>query len=270
MGKTWFTPNWPTPNNVKSLVTTRLGGCSLDDYASFNLGGHVGDNAQHVESNRRLLYSSLPEEVTWLNQVHGTEVMTFETEDDGCVTPTADGVFTRLPKRVCAVMTADCLPILICDKYGREVAALHAGWRSLSDGVIVEGVRRFIAQSSDLMAYLGPAISQPYFEVGGEVLEHFRQQWFARAKKTNTNTSQVNYGEAIHYQHSIEDFFQSVNGRQGKFLADLKGIAKAELNALGVQQIFDDGWCTWANNDQFYSHRKEQPTGRFASLIWLE
>lgn len=241
----FFVPSWPQPNNVHSLVTTRLGGLSVSPYDSMNLGSHVGDVLEHVDANRRLLSKYVKGDMAWLEQVHGTDVVCLDAPQGGGL-PQADAAFTSKPGKVCAVLTADCIPILLCSRTGDRVAAVHAGWRGLSMGVVDAAVKALTPEPSTLMAYIGPCISREYFEVEIDVIEEFeRQGW-----------DQVD-------QHYVVDKL-----RPGKFYMDLVSLARSRLVELGITNIHGEGYCTYAN-EHFYSHRRDGKTGRFASLIWL-
>ena len=234
-------PNWPAPKNVHALQTTRTGGISLAPYDSLNLGSHVKDNPIHVAQNRQMLNQFLPSEPVWLNQVHGINVVDAANTD--CV-PDADASFTTRKNVVCVTMTADCLPILVCDSAGTAVASIHAGWRSLCDGVIEATIAKMQTNSSDLMAWLGPAIGSNAFEVGAEV----RAQFMAKDEKA----------ELAFKQHN------------DKYLADIYQIATQRLNNLGITQIYGGGECTFTDEKRFFSFRRDGATGRMATLIWLE
>ncbi|WP_111643323.1 peptidoglycan editing factor PgeF [Marinimicrobium alkaliphilum] len=246
----WITPEWPAPASVRACITTREGGVSEGSYASFNLATHVGDAAAKVSANRARLRAqlSLSQEPQWLEQVHGTQVV--DARADGWVR-TADGCDTETPGLACTVLTADCLPVLLCNRQGTRVAAVHAGWRGLAGGIVGVAVGRFQEPSESLMAYLGPAISQPAFEVGVEVLEAF----FEGAR----SDAQV---DAIAGAFTPSD-------RPLKFHADIYTLARAELAALGVTAVYGGNFCTYAERDRFYSYRRDKTTGRQASLIWL-
>ncbi len=237
-------PNWPAPANVKTIQTTRQGGVSLPPYASLNLAMHVGDAAAAVKENRQLLRPFLPSEPVWLNQVHGVAVL-----DAAMVrgVPDADATFSTQANVVCVTMTADCLPILLCDKAGTVVAAVHAGWRSLCDGVIEAAVAKMAVAPSEILAWLGPAIGPAAFEVGLEVRAQFMQ-----------HDSQAALAFKAHGD---------------KWLANLYVIAKQRLNALGVQGIYgasmQQDFCTHTDAARFFSFRRDRLTGRMASLIWL-
>ncbi|HQO16105.1 MAG TPA: peptidoglycan editing factor PgeF [Methylotenera sp.] len=240
----FISPNWPAPANVKALQTTRLGGVSVAPFASLNLGAHVNDNPISVAKNRQLLSSYLPSEPVWVNQVHGVEVI--DAAHSTCL-QNADASFTTKPNVVCVTMTADCLPVLLCDKAGSVVAAVHAGWRGLCDGVLEAAVSNMPVQASEILAWLGPAIGPNAFEVGGEV----RAQFIAKdAQAENAFKAQGN-----------------------KWLGDIYQIARQRLNQLGVTQIYggsvNENFCTYTDATRFYSFRRDNVTGRMASLIWL-
>ncbi len=243
-GVGWIAPDWPAPSNVHAGCTTRQGGISDVPYDSLNLGDHVGDVLGAVTKNRALLkqHRKLPSDPVWLKQVHGSHVV-----DAGCVQgiPEADASFTNHSGVVCAVMTADCLSVLLCDKGGSVVAAVHAGWRGLADGVIEAAVLHMGVSASKLMAWLGPAIGPTVFEVGEEVRERFVSA----------------------DQNAVEAFKPS---RQGHWLADLSQLARQRLVELGVRDVYGGHWCTYSDNARFYSYRRDGVTGRMASLIWLE
>lgn len=246
-----ITPDWPAPANVRSYISTRAGGVSLTPYAGNNLGLHVGDNPAHVATNRAQLSVELglQNSPQWLEQIHGVKVVNAKT--DGLVR-TADGSYTNQPAHACLVMTADCLPILLCDKQGTQVAALHCGWRSLARGICARGLQKFSAKPGDILAYLGPAISQPHFEVGVDVLEAFFKSVRDHRHADQIAAAFVSAQRPLH------------------FYADIYALARAELNALGVTAIYGGDYCTYADEVRFYSFRRDKVTGRMASLIWLE
>ncbi|MCB5187660.1 peptidoglycan editing factor PgeF [Methylobacillus caricis] len=235
-------PDWPAPANIKAVQTTRLGGISQFPYQSLNLGMHVGDNALHVAANRQLLNIHVPTEPVWLNQVHGIRVIDAATAN--CV-PDADASFARTRNTVCAVMTADCLPVLLCDQAGSVVAAVHAGWRSLLDGVIEASVAAMASPGTELLAWLGPAIGPEAFEVGDDV----RLAFIAR-------------------DAAAEQAFRP--GSEGKWLADIFMLGRQRLANVGVTRVYGGGQCTYSHPERFFSFRRDQATGRMASLIWLE
>lgn len=234
-------PDWPAPPNVRALQTTRSGGVSVGAYASLNLGDHVGDDPVAVARNRELLCAALPSDPAWLKQVHGNVV----AEADGMAgVPDADASVARKPGTVCAVMTADCLPLLLCDQAGTTVAAAHAGWRGLADGVIEATVRAMDIAPEELLVWLGPAIGPQAFEVGNEVRQAFM------AFDANAADAFVPRGE--------------------KWLADIYLLARQRLALLGVTQVYGGGLCTYSDQNRFYSYRRDGATGRMASLIWLD
>ncbi|MEZ0211260.1 MAG: peptidoglycan editing factor PgeF [Methylophilus sp.] len=237
----FISPDWPAPANVKALQTTRAGGFSTGNYASLNLGDHVKDNPLHVAHNRQSLSPFLPTEPVWLQQVHGIRVIDASTSS--CI-ETADASFATRKEVVCVTMTADCLPVLLCDEAGSVVAAIHAGWRSLCDGVIEATVKAMPVEAAQLMAWLGPAIGPDAFEVGGEV----RAQFIAQDAQAET----------------------AFRPQGDKWLGDLYTIARQRLNTLGIHQIYGGGRCTFNEPDTFFSFRRDGDTGRMATMIWLE
>lgn len=240
----FITPNWPAPANVKALQTTRIGGVSQGPYTSLNLGEHVKDDPLAVAHNRQLLSPYLPSEPVWLNQIHSTEVI--DAAKSGCL-ENADGAFTTQADVVCVTMTADCLPVLLCDKAGTVVAAVHAGWRGLCDGVIEAAIAKMPVKSEDIMAWLGPAIGPNAFEVGDDVREQFMQ------KDVQAISAFTSHGD--------------------KWLCDIYTIAKQRLTAVGVKAIYgssvNEEFCTYTDEARFFSFRRDNVTGRMASLIWL-
>jgi YfiH family protein len=240
----WLAPDWPVPPGVRVISTLRGGGVSHGRYASLNLGDHVEDDAARVADNRRQLRSAarLPAEPDWLEQVHGVAVADL---DQPMVSKTADAAVTRQVGRVCAILTADCLPMILAARSGESVAAAHAGWRGLAAGVIESTVRALGLPGEQLQAWLGPAIGPKNFEVGTEVREALVA------------------GDA-----AAESAFRP-NAR-GRFMADLGLLAKQRLERLGVHRIYGGGDCTYADPKRFFSHRRDGLTGRQATLIWRE
>lgn len=236
-----ITPDWPAPSNVRAFSTLRRGGFSQGVFSGLNLGLHVNDDPLSVEKNRDLLVKSLnlPNPPLWLNQVHGTRVIQADAAND----LNADGSYTRKPEVVCAVMTADCLPILLCDADGSRVAAVHAGWRGLASGVLESAIESF--DSAELLAWMGPAIGPNAFEVGIDVLNAF--------------TEKLDGAESAFKPHGEQNW-----------LADLYRLAELTLKQSGVQQIFGGGLCSFSDPENFFSYRRDGQTGRMASLIWLE
>jgi polyphenol oxidase len=243
----WIEPDWPAPAGVRALSTLRGGGVSAPPYASLNLGAHVGDAPEAVAANRRALAAAagLPAEPAWLAQVHGAEVVDLDAVGHEGISPRADAAFTRRTGRVCAILTADCLPILLAADSGDVVAAAHAGWRGLAGGVIEATVRALGVAPARLMAWLGPAIGPQHFEVGSEVREALLQ------------------GDL-----GAQDAF--VPNARGRFMADLAALARRRLAALGVSRVYGGGHCTFGDSERYFSHRRDGVTGRQATLIWLE
>ena len=239
---------WPLPAGIRAAFTTRRGGRSAAPWNSFNLGTHVGDAPDAVAANRARLRSllALPSEPLWLSQVHGAAVVVLEACASGEV-PVADGAVARTPGGVCAIMVADCLPVLFASRDGTRIGAAHAGWRGLAAGVLENTVTALAVAPAELTAWLGPAISQPHFEVGDEV----------RAAFVDRDADAAPY------------FTSNENGR---WLADLSGLARRRLAALGIVDIHGGGWCTVADRERFFSHRRDGQkagnTGRMAALIW--
>jgi len=235
-------PDWPAPANVKALQTTRHGGISAVPYDTLNLGLHVGDDPVRVNRNRQLLAPLMPSEPVWLEQVHGTVVA---DADAAACRVVADACIARKHGSVCVVMTADCLPVLLCDEQGTVVGAAHAGWKGLVSGVIEATVREMGVAPQRLMAWLGPAIGPEAFEVGAEVRAAFMAQ-DPRAAGAFTP-----YGD------------------QGKFHADLYKLARQRLAALGITRIFGGNFCTFHQRDKFFSYRRDGVTGRMGTFVWL-
>ena len=235
-------PEWEVPAAVRAFVTTRAGGYSEGPYAGFNLGQHVGDDDSHVARNRAELVKalSLPQEPSWIRQTHSTQAVVLEQESHR----EADAAITRKPGMVAVIMTADCLPIMLCDREGSEVAALHAGWRGLQGGIIDATLERMQTPNSELQAWIGPGISQENFEVGDEV-----------------------YAAFVESIDSCEGFF--VPHGAGHWLCDLPGIAQHVLERQGITGVTRDPHCTYRDESMFYSYRRDGITGRMASLIWI-
>lgn len=241
-------PQWPVPGNIFAGTTTRVGGVSTAPYASFNLGHHVGDEALAVARNRRILAASLPPgtAVQWLSQVHGVRVV---QANPGSQYPQADAAWSQEPGIACAVLSADCLPVLFCAAGGDRVAAAHAGWRGLLEGVLEATVSALARDPGQLLAWLGPAIGPRAFEVGPEVKERFLA---------------VSGGaEAA----AVEACFVRNAANPGHYFADLYALARLRLRALGLTRVFGGGLCTLSDSQRFYSYRREGQTGRMASII---
>lgn len=243
----YIEPDWPAPANVIAFTTVREGGVSEGQFSSFNLGDHVGDEPGTVAVNRAHLQRLLPAqtEIQWLTQVHGVDVC---AATRGGSSITADASWTMQPSLACAVMTADCLPVLLTDRRGTVVASAHAGWRGLQAGVLEHTVAAMPVNPGELLAWLGPAIGPAAFEVGSEVREAF----IAAVPGVAT-----------------EGCFQPSPGRPGYYLADLYGLARARLKLSGVDAVFGGDFCTFSQAETFYSYRRDGQTGRMASLILI-
>ncbi len=237
-----YVPDWAVPANVRALQTTRNGGVSQAPWASFNLGDHVGDEPAEVAANRAALCAHLPAEPRWLTQVHGTVAVDADQRPE---IREADAAFARQPGSVCVVMTADCLPVLLCDRQGTVVAAAHAGWRGLLAGVLESTVAAMNVQPGDLLAWLGPAIGPRCFEVGDEV----RNAFVAESPAAD---------------------LAFVSQQPGKWLCDIYLLARQRLQGMGVAAISGGGSCTVSDGERYFSYRRDGVTGRMASLIWLE
>lgn len=249
LDESFFVPKWPLPENVRALATTRLGGVSLPPFDSFNLGDHVSDLPHHVLQNRSKLATQCQlsnNSLQWLNQIHGN--VACEALADGVVRD-ADASYTQNRNTACVIMTADCLPVLLCDKQGRQIAAVHAGWRGLAAGVIENTLETF-PNPLEVTAWLGPAIGPSAFEVGQDVVDVFT----SLAPNTLLELTKL--------------AFTPVAGTEGKWLADLYSLARIRLQALDVADIYGGEFCTYSDT-QFYSYRRSGITGRMASLIWL-
>jgi YfiH family protein len=236
----WIQAGWPAPTGIIAGTTTREGGVSTGAYRSFNLGGHVGDDEQNVAENRRRFVSActLPRGPEWLNQVHGCDVaVAGESTPDQ-----ADAAIARDAGDVVAVLTADCLPVLLCAYDGQEIAAIHGGWRGLAGGVISATLERMKTPPARLMAWLGPAISQAAFEVGGEVRDAF----------ASDDPGAVACFEA---------------NERGRWQADLYGIARRQLMRTGIDAVYGGELCTYGDSGRFFSYRRDGQCGRMASFI---
>lgn len=236
-------PDWPLPAGVKACSTTRHGGISLPPYDSLNLGTHVGDDARAVADNRQRLVegAGLPQMPVWLDQIHGTRVVRLDGQTPADLQ--ADAVYSNVPGQVCAVMTADCLPVLFCSQASDEVAAAHAGWRGLCNGVLEQTLAAFAAEPGCISAWLGPAIGPQQFEVGPEVRAAFI---------------------------AVDDAAAAAFTPQGdKFLADIYLLARQRLQRAGIHAIYGGDRCTVSEISHFFSYRRDGITGRLASLIWL-
>ncbi|HZW14291.1 MAG TPA: peptidoglycan editing factor PgeF [Noviherbaspirillum sp.] len=245
-------PDWSAlPMNVGALSTTRRGGVSLAPYddgagsGGLNLGVHVGDALDRVLCNRALLRRLLPGEPVWLNQVHGSRVLDAASAGDS---PEADACIATQAGVICAIQTADCLPVLFCDTVGSIVGAAHAGWRGLAGGVLEDTLSCMrAAGAGEITAWMGPAIGPQCFEVGQDVFDAFAGR-----------------------DPEAADAFKPLHGQDGKYLADIYSLARRTLRKSGVEKVFGGGRCTMTEKDLFYSYRRDKTTGRMASLIWLK
>ncbi len=239
---THLTANWPAPHHIKALTTTRAPGKSLGFYAQNNLGLHVGDDESRVLHNRARLIDTfnLPNEPAWLDQTHSTDCVVIENEPQRI----ADAAVTRSTLHPLAIMTADCLPILLCDTKGTEIAAIHAGWKGLLNGIIQNTLKKMLSNPAHLMAWIGPAICQQCYEIGDEVRNL--------------------YTERYPFTHSA--FKQTASGIH----ANLPQLAEFILNHFGVNNVYQSKACTFERKNDFYSYRREAQTGRMATLIWFK
>lgn len=246
MSLSFIQPDWPAPARVRALSTTRTGGLSAGLFAGLNLGDHVGDDPATVLANRTLLQqeASIPGTIPWLTQVHGTAVHLAGTPFTAA--PEADATCARQARQPCAVMTADCLPVLFCDRAGTVVAAAHAGWRGLHAGVLEATLKVMGCDPAEVLAWLGPAIGPDAFEVGPEVRDAFLAD----------------------QAEGVTAFTPSPNA--GKWLADIYALARLRLTRAEVNAVYGGEHCTVSDPGRFYSYRRDGQTGRLASLIWLE
>lgn len=258
----WLVPDWPAPPNIRAFITTRNGGVSQGAHAGqggsggMNPGLRCEDTPEFVYANRALLRQVLPAEPYWLRQVHGTRVIAVNSEPSAPEKePHADGSYTHRRHQVCVAMVADCLPILFTNRTGQFVAAVHAGWRGLAAGIVENTVATLHDEMADyglegpaceLMAYLGPAIGPERFEVGEDVFAAF-----------------------VGFDAQAANCFQA-QPQPGKYLADIYGLARQRLAALGVRDVYGGGLCTVSQPDRFYSYRRDKVTGRLAAMIWIE
>lgn len=239
----WLKADWPAPAGVVAGTSLRSGGVSSGPYDSLNLGYHVGDSAGCVEENRRRFLETckVPAEPVWLSQVHGTRVIVDPPRT--AIPPQADAVLVRRAGEVCAVLTADCLPVLFTSQDGDEVAAAHAGWRGLLNGVLEATVAAMIAPPGRILAWFGPAISQPSFEVGPELRDQFCDR---------------DPAAAVHFARNA----------RGRWQADLYGLARQRLEAAGLRQVFGGGLCTYTDRQRFFSYRRDGECGRMCSFVF--
>ncbi|MDG6479587.1 peptidoglycan editing factor PgeF [Glaesserella parasuis] len=237
-------PTWSVPDFVHAFTTTREGGVSQAPFDSLNLGDHVTDEPQSVQTNREILQEqgNLPHFPLYLTQTHSTRVLRLPYEQNDIE---ADAVYTNQANQVCLVMTADCLPVLFCSKDGKEIAAAHAGWRGLCDGVLEATVAEFECKPENICVWLGPAIGPTAFQVGEDVIEQF-----------------------CAFDPQAREAFVADEYISGKFLGNLYQIARQRLNKLGITEIAGGDYCTYCDAEQFFSYRRDKVTGRMATLIW--
>jgi YfiH family protein len=247
-GLPWLQPEWPVPASVRAVFTLRHGGVSVGLCGSLNVGAHVQDNPLDVAENRRRIAAAfeLPGEPAWLTQVHGNQVVRLAS--DALPAPGADAVVTEQPGRVCVIQVADCLPVLFAARDGSVVGAAHAGWRGLAAGVLENTVAALGRPPAQLLAWIGPGIGAKNFEVGPEVREAF-------IGLARTGTA------------AVEAAF--VPNARGRWYCDLARLARLRLEALGLTGIYGGHWCTFADAENFFSHRRDGRSGRMAALIWL-
>ena len=232
-------PDWPAPASVRAFTTTRAGGFSKDAWSSMNLGFRCGDDPLAVQRNREKLLSRLPAAPQWLRQVHGTQVVTCSRASSE--EREADGLVSSSPGQVCAILTADCLPVLFCNRTGNRVAVAHAGWRGLAQGVLQATVRQMDEAPGEIMAWLGPAIGPEVYEVGEDVWQAFPEE------------------QGICFRKNGETW-----------MLDLYGVARRILTHLGITSVYGGRFCTFSDSERFFSYRRDGVTGRMASVIWLE
>lgn len=241
----FLTPNWPAPPSIRAYTTLRMGlGVSKPPYQQFNLAEHVADSPEDVKKNRELLKQSLslPAEPIWINQIHSNIVIEATPQNQY---KDADATFTRLPNQVCAILTADCLPIFLCDQDGTRIAAIHAGWRGIAHGIIENTIEVLDVNPDKLLAWFGPAISQQHYEVGDEMRDIFLQ----------------------HDKDSVNAFTLSP---QKRWLANLYQLARLRLNKCGISRIYGGEHCTYTDSERFFSYRRDgAATGRMASVLWI-
>ena len=240
----WIEADWPAPTQVRAGTTTRLHGFSAAPYDSLNLAGHVGDKDSSLAENRHFIREQLglPAKPLWLRQVHGTQLV---NDSDWSPAIEADASWTRQANVICAILTADCLPLLVCNHAGNQVAAIHLGWRGLSNGLLEKVLRTFDSEPAHLLAWMGPHIRQPHYEVGEDVYLAFT------SRESGTDHAFHEYGDR-------------------KWLLSLAALTESRLRTSGISMIYDCGACTYADSQRFFSYRRQKLTGRMATLIWID
>jgi polyphenol oxidase len=238
----WLVPDWPAPARVRAFVTTRAGGTSEGEYGTLNLGLNSGDRPENVQANRAVVRAHLPADPAYLAQVHGADVLDL---DEGVPERArADAAVSKQPRRVAVVLTADCMPVFLCDRAGTRIAVAHAGWRGMAAGVLENAVAALGVPAGEVLAWMGPTIGPDAFEVGPEVREAF----LARDPRADAA-------------------FRP--GKPGKFMADLYHLARQRLSAAGVRDIHGGGFCTFHEPERFFSYRRVQKSGRMGAFIWI-
>ena len=234
---------------IEARLTMRKGGVSQNPWQSLNLGLNTADDKKAVGQNRERLQQSLPADVViqWMRQEHGNQVFVADAATAQKPIPSADAIYTQTPGVACAVLTADCLPILLYSADGRECAAVHAGWRGLVNGVIAKAAAHFKSDRAGIVAWIGPCIRMSSYEVGDDLIQQMQASCGLAAKE-----------------------FSSPSSNEGKSLLDLAAVARAQLQQAGIAEIIDTGLCTYSDPEHFYSFRRDGETGRFACLIWLK
>jgi YfiH family protein len=246
-------PGWAPAHSIQAFCTTRLGGHSQQPFDSLNLGLNAGDDPVAVLQNRSILRASIPSEPIWLKQFHGVSVSTPDLRESCGSGPfEADAAVSNIPNEVLAILSADCMPVLFASKRGDVIGAAHAGWRGLSGGVLENTIQAMVTLSpklspQDISVWMGPAIGATAFEVGEDVLQAFAGQ----------------------SQTALADAFRPIIGKPGKYLADLYVLAKDRLASQGIEKIDGGNFCTFSDQERFFSYRRDKTTGRFASLIWF-
>ena len=242
-GESWLWADWPAPEHVHAGITTRLGGFSQPPFDSLNIARHVGDDAENVEKNRQKIVRQLclNSEPVWLNQIHGNRIISVNDPPEFRY---ADGSTTTKRNIVCAVMTADCVPLLICDRQGEKIAVVHAGWRGILKGVIENAVAEF-SDPEAMLVWVGPCISRQFYEIAEDV-----------------------YSQCIYYNALFKQVFEPTG--RGRWYCDLKQLVKIILKSAGINLIYECNLCTYERTDMFYSCRRNRITGRTATMIWIE
>ena len=241
--KLWLWANWPAPKHVRAGTSIRFGGVSHSPYNDLNLALHVGDKPDNVTKNRKILsnYLKLQSEPVWLEQTHGSNIISIDTEPKYLV---ADGSHTSKKNKVCTIMTADCVPVLLCNTDGEKIAAIHAGWKGICQGIIENAIKEF-PESESILAWIGPCISSEHYEVGKDV-----------------------YEGCLNRSALLKCAFNQINANH--WYCDLVNIVKIILNNSGVGAIYESNLCTYKMDKLFYSYRRDGNTGRTASMIWME